>query len=99
MTIIELGFFMTPVFGAVGGCMAARGSSASTTVSALVVGALLGAGLLSLMRLTFRVLPSRFNSTRPGWLGPLLAVFVLPIALPIIACFLSHAIVSAGLHL
>ena len=99
MTIIEVGFFATPILGAVGGAAAVRGSGALTTISALMVGAGLGIGVIALLRLVVRVWPRRLNFERPQWLPVVLAVFVIPVVLPAIAFLLSRAIVSVGVHL
>jgi predicted MFS family arabinose efflux permease len=98
MNVIEVCMLITPVAGAIGGVTGAR-PSPPTTVSALVIGAAVGIGIIAGMRLAARKLSHRFKLECPAWLAVLLAVFVIPMSLPVVAFFLSRLIVSAGLHL
>jgi hypothetical protein len=90
---------MTPIAGAVGAGTAVRGSGAPTALSALVVGASVGIGVIAVIRLAVRRLPHRSRFQSPDWLAALLVVIVIPMCLPIAAFILSRFIVLAGLHL
>jgi hypothetical protein len=99
MNVIEMCMLITPIAGAIGGGTGIRASGAPTTVSALVVGASVGIGLIAVMRFCARRLPRRSLLPCPDWLAALLAVIVIPMFLPVAAFFLSRFIVLAGLHL
>jgi hypothetical protein len=99
MNLFQVGMIATPIFGAVGGGSAVKTSGTLTTVSAIVIGACVGIGLIALARLLVRTLAPRIKLERPPWLAPLLVVFVVPIAVPILALLLSRVLVSAGAHL
>ena len=102
MNLFELCVVATPVFGAMGGGMALKNSGALTTTSGIAVGLCVGVCVVALVRFSFRVLAKRKEPRlfeRHQWIAPLLVVFLIPVSLPVLALWLSHFIVLAGLHL
>lgn len=99
MNIVAVSLIATPIFGALGGAMTVKGSNTLTSVSALLVGALLGIGLVAGMQLAARRLSDRAQAEFPNWLAALFVVFLIPMSLPIVAIVLSHFVVLAGVHL
>lgn len=90
---------VTPIAGAIGGGSAIRTTTGATIVSALAVGAAIGIGVITGMRLLARKLSHLPRLNCPEWLLLLLGVFVIPMALPVVTFFLCRVIVLAGLHL
>ena len=102
MNLFEMCMIITPVFGAIGGGSALKDCGALTTTSGVVIGLCVGVGVIALTHRLFRELAKRDRPPimeRSRWVSPLLVVFVIPMALPVVALLLSHFIVSSGLHL
>ena len=102
MNLFEMCMFITPVSGAIGGGSALKDSGALTTTSGVVIGFGVGVGVIALTHRLFRELAKRDRPLimdHSRWAAPLLVVFVIPMALPVVALLLSHLIVSLGLHL
>ncbi len=101
MNVIETSFFITPIAGAVGGASAVKTHSPSSVVFGLVAGILVGIGLIAGSRRLVRVIPERWNrpDKRYEWLMVLIAVFIIPLAFPVVSFGLSKLIVSGLLHL
>ena len=100
MNVIEMGMFLTPVLGAVGGGTAVKTSGVFPTICGVAIGLTAGGIMLAAVLFLIRKLGNiprleRFN--RSGF--ALALVFLVPMSLPFVAYMFSHFIVFRLLHL
>jgi hypothetical protein len=99
----QMSMIATPFLGAFGGGGAVNSRTDLGFASGVVVGFSIGIGLIALERfLLFRILPrieKSKNAARYQTTVMVTVMLVLPMVLLFLAFWLSHVVVSAGLHL